>query len=269
MAGLDPFAPDALDTRLDALVRNMERRWGLSLVSFVPPEAQERLLAVQRQVAGLVCGQAQADLRAARPTVEFRQPVQLHTTHFTLTRSDPAGPIRAAAFVKPGARLYQLFAIVNDISARASPFQVRLERLAVTHDGLGLVLLGETANARSRQARQALLRALNQSLPQHFNLSRRDWDADPSAFHKLHCTLGTLKRRPAEGYSAFVRGVEDSVFDPLTFGVRDVTLVHHTSRSLAIPSQGAVTFPLGERIHLSEEEFSGALNLAVDSEHTS
>jgi hypothetical protein len=265
MTGLDPFAPDALDTSLAAMVKNMERRWGLSLVSFVPPEARERLLAVQRQVAGLAGGgPPQADLRAGRPYVEFRQPAQLHTTQFTLTRSDPAGPIQAAAFVKPGAGLYQLFDIINDISGRTPPFQVRLERLAMAYDGLGLVLLGETADARSRQTRQALLRALNQSLPRHFNLSQRDWDAEPSAFHKLHCTLGYLKRQPPGGHSAFIRGIEGSVFEALTFSVRDVTLVHHTSRSLAIPSQGAVTFPLGKRIQLSEDEFSAALNLAVD-----
>jgi hypothetical protein len=264
MTSIDPFAPDALDTTVAALVKNMERRWGLTLVSFVPPEAQERLLDVQRHIAGLGGAEAQAGLRAGRPYLEFRQPAQFHTTQFTLTRSDPAGPIRAAAFVKPGASLYQLFSIINDISGRTAPFQVRLDRLEVAYDGLGLVLLGEAADAGSRQTRQALLRALNQSLPRHFNISHRRWDADPSAFHKLHCTLGYLKRRPPQGYSAFVHGVEHGAFDALTFSVNDVTLVHHTSRSLAIPSQGAVTFPLGETIPMSEDEFSAALNLAVD-----
>ena len=51
---------------LGAIVKNLERRWGLSLVSFAPEEAHDSLVDLQRRMGELGSGRATGDLRCGR-----------------------------------------------------------------------------------------------------------------------------------------------------------------------------------------------------------
>lgn len=263
MSNSDPFDTRTLETTLSAIVKNMERRWGLTLVSFLPPEARERLLQLQGRISRPWDGKAEDRLSQGRFYLELYQPRQLHCTHLTLTRSDPGGPVKAETFVKEGRHLFQLFETIHELTSQSRPFQVRLDCLRIAPGGLGIVLLGECIDDESPGYRQFLLSELNRTLPGRFNVSMRDWDTDPSEFHRLHCTLGYIKRPLPQGYGPFAERIEGIELSPLSFTLKDVTLIHHKQRTLAFPQEGSVDFPLGKRVDLSEDEFIRQLNLTT------
>ena len=262
MSNTDPFAPDASGATLSAIVKNLERRWGVTLVSFLP-ETQEQVHAVQlqREISKLWNGQAEDSMRQGRLYIEFYEPHHFHCTHFTLTRSDPSGPVKADSFTKEDHRQFELFEIIHGATSQTQPIEVAFDRLSIAHDRLGIVLFGECVGEDAARYRRTLLENLNSALPASFNLSPRPWDKDHSEFHKLHCSLGYLKRPVPQGYSAFVDEIKRIEFAPLSFTLEDVALVHHRYRTLAPPQEGGITFPLGKEVDLTEDEFVRKLNL--------
>lgn len=260
MSKTDPFVSYISQTLLEETVKNLEQRWGLTLISFLPEDAQRRVRQLQCEV-GRLWDSKDDGLRESRMYVSFYEPEHFHCTHVTFTRSDPRGPVRVGTFVKDGHRQYELFLAILEVTLKLAPIEVKLDRMVVAHDGLGIILLGQCEGEDSVRGRQFLLEQLNRSLPQSFNLSSRGWDTDPSKFHEIHCAIGYLKRPPSQGYNAFVEHIKGIRFEPFVFTLDSVALVHHRYRSLALPQEGMVTFPLGKKVDMTEAEFAHYLNL--------
>lgn len=259
MSNTDPFVSgEALST----IVKDLERRWGLTLVSFLPPAAQERIVQLQDEISNRLGGCGDASARQGGLYLEFYQPSHLHCTHLTLTRSDPREPVRAERLVKAGHSLFELFRIVHHATSRIQPIKVELDILRITYDGLGILLLGKCADEDAGRNREFLLGTLNQALPDVLDLSRRSWDTDSSRYREMHCRFGFLKRALPQGYDAFVDEIQGIEFAPLAFVMEGITLVHHRYRSLAFPQEGSFHFPLGRKVEVSEEEFAHRLSLA-------
>jgi hypothetical protein len=257
MSSKDPFTSHKA---LLAIVKTMEKRWGLSLVSFLPVDAQEVIVRVQAEIAKTTDVSAGTKEKAA-PFLEFYDRRHLHSTHLTLTRSDPCGPVRADRFVKPGHDLYELFEAIRRIASQVEPIQVRLDSLEMTYDGIGFLLLGRCEGKESGRQRTLLLQTLNQVLPRAFHLSRRAWDTDSDKYHSLGCRIGFLKRPPPQGYAAFIKAMGAISFEPVTFSLKCITLVHHRYRTLAFPQQGGFDFPLGQYIEADKGEFAREIDL--------
>ncbi|MCW6006008.1 hypothetical protein K1W54_15680 [Micromonospora sp. CPCC 205371] len=217
-----------------AVVKDLERRWGLTLVSFLTSGSADPLLRVQRLVRQLV-------ERAQEPVVEFYDTAQMHCTHLTLTRSNAWGPVRLADFVTPGVDPQQLCDILARETAELGTIAVTLDRLTLSDNGFQLV--GRCADDESVARRSRLLERLNAQLPRSFNLSRRAWDTDPARYAFVHMRLGFMKR-PWPDHEALVAGTARLPIDPITLSFGDVTLVHHRYRSLRAPHAGAIRFPL-------------------------
>jgi hypothetical protein len=83
-----------------AAVKDLERRWGLTLASFVPSGSTAPLVQVQQRVQHML--DRRLVVRPADPLVDFHDAEQLHCTQLTLTRSSAWGPVRVADFVRPG-----------------------------------------------------------------------------------------------------------------------------------------------------------------------
>jgi hypothetical protein len=225
-----------------AVAKDLERRWGLTLVSFVPSGSAARLLRIQRLVQKML--DRQVVVGADEPLVEFYDIEQLHCTHLTLTRSSARGPVRLADFVKPGIDPQQLCTILAGETEGLGTITVRLDRLDVSDNGFQLV--GSCADEESTGRRFRLLERLNTQLPHYFNLSRRAWDTDPARHEFVHLRLGFLKR-PCSDYESLVAEVARILIDPITLGFTDVALVHHRYRTLRAPHAGALRFPLDGR----------------------
>jgi hypothetical protein len=258
MTNTDPFANGKA---LQTIVKNLEKRWGLSLVSFLPPDAQRMVVQIQNEITRRLHASS-SFAEPTQPHIEFYHPSHLHSTHLTLTRSDPSGPVNAASFVKEGHELFELFQSIQNITSQTCPIKVVFNSLAITYDGLGMLLLGECANEDASESRKALLQALNRVLPESFNLSRRSWDTDLSKYHALGCRVGFLKRPPPQGYGVFVDSIENLKFIPIVTVLESITLVHHRYRTLEFPQEGSLDFPFGQRLKIEEEEFARRLNLA-------
>ena len=200
-------------------------------------------------------------LRQGRFYIEFYEPQHLHCTHLTLTRSDPSGPIRAKGFVKENHTLFELFRIIQGVTSTIGPFKAQLDRLTMKYGEFGIVLLGECVGEDSKSYRRTLIELLNEPLSKAFHVSFRSWDADPSKFTQLHSALGYVKRPAPNGYDALIEQIKHIEFEPVLFTLESITLVHHRYRSLALPQQGSVTFPLGKTITMTEDEFIQNLNL--------
>ncbi len=263
MPKTDPFAKDSYDKTLLGIVKNLEIRWGLTLVSFLPPNAQERIVKLQYSIAKLWRDKQTKDvMRRGRLYVKFYAPQHFHCTHLTLTRSDPSGPIQEATFVKEGYNLLELFEKIHEVTSKINPIRIELNRMRVTTDGLGITLLGECLGEDSIQSRARLLKELNKTIPISFNTSSRSWDTNSSHFYKLHCALGYLKRPVPQTYQVFVTDIKNIEFEPITFTLENIELVHHRHRSLAFPQEGIVVFPLGEKVNISANKFVDSINLA-------
>jgi hypothetical protein len=261
MSQVDPFASSTPEI-LSGIVKNLEKRWGLTLVSFLPPEAQEGVVQLQYEVSKLWNGQPDAGMREARPYVEFYAPEQFHCTHLTLRRSTPKGPIQRRAFVREGHDLFELFEQVHEVTSRIRPIRIELDRMSMSHDRLGVVLLGECADEGAVRQREKLLAELNRTLGESFDVSMRSWDSDPAQFGELHCTLGYLKRPAPQSYEAFVEEIGNVRFQPIEFALESVSVVHHRYRSLAYPQEGEVRFPLGQKVDMPASEFVDRMDLA-------
>lgn len=261
MSPVDPFSSSTPEI-LSRVVKNLEERWGLTLVSFLPPEAQEGVVQLQYEVSKLWNGQPNAGMREARPYVEFYAAEQLHCTHLTLKRSTPKGPIQRRAFVREGHELFELFEQVQEVTSRIRPIRIELGRMSMSHDRLGVVLLGECADEVSVRERERLLAELNRRLGESFDVSMRSWDSDPEEFGKVHCTLGYLKRPVPQSYETFVEEIGSIEFRPIEFALESVSLVHHRYRSLAYPQEGGMRFPLGQKVEMTASEFACLMNLA-------
>lgn len=258
LSNKDPFTDQKA---LLAIVKNLEKRWGLSLVSFLPAGAQEEITRIQAQISKVVDASTGA-AEQEEPYIEFYNRGQLHSTHLTLTRSSPHGPVRANRFVKPGHHLFELFEAIQGITSRIKPIEVKLDSLEMTYDGLGFLLLGRCASEESGQHRESLLRTLNQALAHASHLSRRPWDTDADKYRDLGCRIGFLKRPPPQGYSAFVAHIDAIKIKPIAFKLESVTLVHHRYRTLAFPQEGSFEFQLGQGVERDDERFAHELNLS-------
>ena len=187
MSNENPFASFFSEVTLSAIVKNMEKRWGLTLISVLPPDAQARVEQLQQEISKIWGSYGEDSIRRGRLYVEFYQPQQFHCTHLTLIRSDPSGPIRANTFVKKSHNLFELFEIIHRITSQIpQPIKIELDHMKVSRDG-HIMILGKCKDECSARYRMALLESLNQALPESFILSRRSWDTDTSKYHKLHC----------------------------------------------------------------------------------
>lgn len=247
---------------LSAIVKSLERRWGLTLVSFLPPVAQAQIIELQGCISGLWDKRpGENNIRHGRPYIEFYEPEQFHCTHLTLRRSDPSGPVLATVVLKGKSDLYQMFTEIHKVTSQIGPIQAVLDRLRITKDGYGLILLGECVGDASIKARTSLLKALNKSLSELFDITIRDWDNDASKFHSVHASLGYLKREPPQGYGDFVKQIESLRFEPMLFDLQTVTLVHHRYRTLAFPQEGYIDFPLGRVVDMTARQFLTKINI--------
>jgi hypothetical protein len=260
MSTINYSKPVPTEKSIADLIKNMEKRWGLTLVSFLQPDTQNHVVKVQVRISELFGEAGRQGLRQSRPFIDFYDRQQFHCTHFTLTRSDPAGPVQAGTFVKTAVQLHDLFNIINRITSQIHPINVKLAHLKVSDDG-HIVLLGECVDQDSVHDRRTLLTSLNQNLKGSFNITERSWDADESKFHVFHCSLGFVKRHPIDGLDAFAQRVGEIEFDPILLTCNEVTLVHHRYRSLAFPQQGSFTFPFGLELNLDPVEFSKSIAL--------
>jgi len=221
-----------------AAVKDLERRWGLTLVSFAPSGSAVQLLGLQQLVQKVLDRHL---VGPDEPLVEFYDIEQLHCTHLTLTRSSAWGPVRLADFVKPGIDPQQLCNILARETDGLGAITVRLDRLELSDNGFQLV--GNCADEDSVGRRFRLLKRLNTQLPHYFNLGRRAWDTDPARHQFVHMRLGFMKR-PCNDYESIVADVARSVIDPITLTFADLTVVHHRYRSLRAPHAGSLRFPL-------------------------
>jgi hypothetical protein len=224
-----------------AAVKDLERRWGLTLVSFLPSGSAAPLLRLQQLVQKILDRHL---VRPNEPLVEFYDVEQMHCTHLTLTRSSAWGPVRLADVVKPGTDPQQLCNILARETEGLGNITVSLDRLVLSDNGF--LLVGGCADEDSVGRRFRLLERLNTQLPGYFNLSRRAWDTDPAQHGFVHMRVGFVKR-PCSDYASLVAEVARSSIDPITLSFADVTLVHHCHRSLLAPHAGSLRFPLNGR----------------------
>jgi hypothetical protein len=262
MSFMDPFSHHHIEKTLSEVVKNLEKRWGLTLVSFLPSEAQEQVREVQNAVAQVWKKLIPDDSCQARACIKFYEPDHFHCTHFTLKRSNPVGQVKAANFLKKGHKMFELFEIIDRVTSRIQPINVRLDRMTLIDSGLGIILVGECEDKESARYRQSLLEDLNRHLPEAFIICKRKMDSKTSQFLKLHCTLGYFKRPMHKKYQQFVENVKNHKFNSAKFRLESVDLVHHRYRSLEFPQEGIVSFPLGSTVKLTENEFARNLNLA-------
>ncbi|MDY6989535.1 MAG: hypothetical protein SWQ30_15925 [Thermodesulfobacteriota bacterium] len=257
----DPFAKIDPKVFLE-IIKNLEKRWGLTLVSFLPAPAQERIFQLQYEISKLWNGQGEDAMREVRPYVVFHEAGNLHCTHLTLARSTPKGPIKRAAFVREGHHLSELFTQIHRITSEIECINVVLSGMRISSGDLGIVLLGKCSENISANYRRRLLAELNRTLPGSFDVGFRSWDSDSSSFHILHCALGYLKRPRAEQQKVLLKHIENIRFAPINVCLDSISVIHHRYRSLAYPQEGEVRFPLGQKVEMSSTEFVNSLNLA-------
>lgn len=231
--------PPHYDFSPSAATKDLERRWGLTLVSSAPGGSAEPILRLQQLVQKLL--DRYPAVAPHEPLAEFYDVEQLHCTHLTLTRSSASGPVRLADFMKPGTDPQQLCDILARETAGLGAITARLDRLELSDNGFQM--LGSCADEDSVRRRFRLLERLNAQLPHYFQLSRRAWDTDPARHGFVHMRLGFMKR-PCDGYDSLVADVAGLTFDPITLTFADVTLVHHRYRSLRGPHAGSLRFSL-------------------------
>lgn len=249
-------------TQLAAVaIKNLERRWGVTLVSFLSPELHPPIRQLQADIAAAVDDADDSPVRSARHYIEFAALEQLHCTHLTLVRSDPAGPVRNTDFVRPGHGLFELFEVIQRVTSQVPPIDVELSKPSVDIRDACVSLVGSCADEAADRSRRKLMRELVRALPDRFSTSMREWDTDPTRFHRLHCTLGCLKRMTPGGFPAFARRICNLPFNAINFTLSNVSLIHHRYRTLAFPQEGMVTFRLGESQPMDETEFAHRLNL--------
>ncbi len=247
---------------LGAIVKNLELRWGLSLVSFAPEEAHDSLVDLQRRLGELGSGRSTGDLRCGRPWISLHGRDHFHCTHMTLRRSDPAGPIQEADFVREGHRLSDLLDQIHQVTRAHEPIEVQFDRARIGSDGLGLVLFGRTRGQASLDSRHAVMKRIG-DLGTLIDIQGRSYDRDDPG--KVHLALGFLKRMPQVGALRFTEVVE-ALDVRLRFTLRTLSLVHHRQRSLKPPQQGEVRFLFGDSTTPDLRSMAEALGLLSTAE---
>src|SRR4051812_40981482 len=127
------YVPPHSDFSAPTAVKDLERRWGLTLVSFVPGRSAAPLLRVQQLVRKML--DRPPVVGPDEPLVEFYDVEQLHCTQLTLTRSSARGPVRLAEFVKPGVDPQRLCDILARATGGLGAITVRLDRLVLSDNG--------------------------------------------------------------------------------------------------------------------------------------
>lgn len=249
----DPFAD--LRAAFDATVRDFERRWGLTLVSFLPSDEAPKVKSLQATISRVLDGLPQS--QQAEPTIEYYDTDHLHCTHMTLRRSSAWGPVREVDLVREDASFSDFFHLLRDTSLALEPITIVLDKLDVNASGLGLLLIGRTDDQTPAGARERLLSRLNADLPRILNLSIRPGDDNPANFHEVHCRLGFFKR-PIQNHVSFVEQLREATFRPMRVQLESIALVHHRNRMLRPPHQGCVELPLG--MPLSDEVSAAAFH---------
>ncbi|MCE7923478.1 MAG: hypothetical protein DYG98_10500 [Haliscomenobacteraceae bacterium CHB4] len=245
----------------EGVIKNLEIRWGLTIVSFIPEKAQRKLISLQHEVASIL-SKDKEPVRTSRHYISYYRPEQFHCTHFTLTRSDPGGAVSKKSLFKSAFNESDLFGLLKSIATVLPPFQIELNRISLGKDGLGIILTGQCTDIVSIQTRTAMLEQLKHSLPEMMNISSRSWDQDSSRFHEVHCAIGYIKRVLPIDTEIFQQEVQSIKFEPIVFLLDTITLVHHRFRSLMFPQEGIVHFTLGNEKVMQPAEFIRALNLA-------
>jgi|ERR1035441_5069869 hypothetical protein len=242
-------------------VKDLEKRWGLTVVSFLPHSVHGLVRSLQDRLLLLVYPNGEHIERRGEPAIELYSGTQLHCTHLTLARSNGWGPVREADLVKPGRDLFALYQAILEVASYTSPMEVELTRLKVSAQDNSILLLGQ-CTGESIGAREGLLSGLNSSLPDSFYLSRRNWDTDAARYKQVHCRLGFIKR-PLLNAEEFSKAVDALDLAPLTCTLDHIVLVHHRYRSLLTPHDGIVNFRLGASTPkpLTRDEFARALCL--------
>ena len=248
-----------MDSSLDRaqLVKNLERRWGLSLVSFLPRAAAVECVGIQKEISAW-CSHLQEDnLREGRGFVEFQDCTQLHCTHLTMRRSDPRGPVLLGDLLKDDRGLAEVFDAIRGVTPRVEPIEVEFDRMVVRKDGLGIIALGRCLGNQSKTSRAVLIGQLVKTLEDICNLELRSWDKKNYA--SVHCALGFVKRPLECSRSLWNLKLAREVGIQCVFP--DVTLVHHKHRTLLFPQEGLFTFPLGSDVQATRDQFVEALHL--------
>lgn len=244
------------------IIKNLENRWGLTLVSFLAPKAQKEIEAIQSKLfdcCNVVCP-VPRDERGGH-SLKLYDLSNLHCTHLTLKRSNPCSPIKKKDFLKPGAELFELYDILNEVISELSSFEGVLDNFKIMQNGIELILFGQCSKNVDIENRCVLLSKLMEHLPIHFNLDPRKYEQDSSQFHKLHCSIGYVKRPQLINSKKFTKIVESLKFPPIAIKMEEIHLVHYRYRSLSYPQEGIVTFEIGRKSLLNKDEFAKKINI--------
>jgi len=231
----DYFSSHTVDWTLQFL----ERRWGLTLVSFLALKAQEPLFRLQQDIAKTVVGKEDNQLLTSREYVEFHDIEHIHGTHFVLTESQPNGPVRVSDTIR-GDPLQMLLQI-EKAAADVGPIEVEATRLEIFN--VFILLCGECVDVNKN--RQKLLTELNRTLMGTFGVKPRPFENDPGKFGEMHFTLGVIKRSPPKGYSDLKERLNEIPIEKTRFTLDRMSLVHHRHNSLKPPHEGIINFTLG------------------------
>ena len=239
---------------LTAVTKNLEVRWGLSVVSFAPDSMTAPIVDLQRRLLA----PTSSTRRDIRPWVSLHGPSHFHCTHATLRRSNPEGPVRLIDLAPGRSRLCDLLAAISEAARECEKIDVCFDRVCVGSDGLGLVLLGRTANNSSTIGRRAIMKSIADQRGV-FSIEGRGYDReDPS---NVHMAVGFIKQQPPGGLEKLASSLDEQSLD-LRVTFDNCTIVHHRRRSLEPPQEGSLCFEFGDRSPRKLEPLITALRLA-------
>ena len=166
-------------------------------------------------------------------------------------------------FVKSRQNLFSLFNIIGEATSQIKEIKVTLDRISMSsRNRIGLILLGKCSDNNSIEQRSILLDTLNKKLPKYFNISKREWDDNRTKFNEVHTCIGFQKREIPYESNSIVNEIESIEFNPISFMMKKVSLVHHKRRTLAFPQEGIFDFPFGEKLEMEEDKFIHEINLS-------
>ena len=261
----NPFDPLTEET-LNRVIRWMERSYILGLVSFLPKQIQEKIILVQEKI-GTFFPATEDDVAAStRKYIEIQPGNAFHFTQLLL-RFDRDGsrmPIRMSEIAKSKNDLLKAFGAIRQAVSEIKPFHVVLDKAFLIGTLIGVT--GYCDDTVSVKSRHTLLSGLSKSLldlcdlkPRILNITERGRQSDPEEFQEVHCTFGVVKRNPPLEFGKFKEAIYQMEFEPISFVVDSVSLVHTRFLSYAPPQEGIVTFKLGEYLGKEEDEILSSL----------